>query len=488
MTDIFFSYKSEDRERVRPVRNAFAAQGFDVFWDQEVPAGVDWDTWIRQHLARSKCAIVFWSATSVLSDNVRHEAAVAKQQGKLIPALLERLRPEQFPMGLYTQQAVDLAGWSGDFGHAEWEKLRREVEAKLTPLWVQRTIHGLEAELVAERARREAAEARGRTFEAQIAKEAQTQMALKREKETAEDEVAALQARLEEAARARSDLESRAVDLQRRLSEAEATRAAAQQQGEEERRQKVALQLQVDGLSAEKTIKEQAERSEQSAKLTIERSQGGGVDANAAAGRRRDWVGIGMIVAFGAYMLGRRAGLVDLLPIGGLLVVFGWAFGKRLAPRGWISLGVPPIMVGFYLGFRPHVVYGDPVWLLGAGGLVAFGGWMLIKGIRLHRSRTVAEHTATDGPTSRWHLWVGVGGVLSLSFGLFLMSGPPPDRPIESPLRSLRSTLGRNCSSGGVHHVAPQLTFHCPGNQAIGVDAVESTEAMARQSSRDGSR
>ena len=248
MTDIFFSYKSEDRTRVRPVRDALAAQGFDVFWDQEVPAGVDWDTWIRQHLARSKCAIVFWSVSSVLSDNVRHEAAVAKQQGKLIPALLEPLRPEQFPMGLYTQQAVDLAGWNGDFGHAEWEKLRREVEAKLTPLWVQRTIHGLEAELVAERARREAAEARGRTFEAQIAKEAQAQMALKREKETAEDEAAALKAQLEKAATARSELEARAVELHRRLSEAEATRAAAQQQAEEERRQRIALQARTDGL------------------------------------------------------------------------------------------------------------------------------------------------------------------------------------------------------------------------------------------------
>jgi hypothetical protein len=62
VTDIFFSYSSADRERVRPVRDALVAQGFEVFWDQQVPAGVDWDTWIRQHLAKSKCAMVFWSA------------------------------------------------------------------------------------------------------------------------------------------------------------------------------------------------------------------------------------------------------------------------------------------------------------------------------------------------------------------------------------------------------------------------------------------
>src|SRR5262245_10070715 len=160
MTDIFFSYSSADRERVRPIRDALVAQGFEVFWDQQVPAGMDWDTWIRQHLTKSKCAMAFWSVTSVSSDNVRHEATVAKQQGKLISVLLEPLTAEQFPMGLYAQQAANLSGWSGDYSHDEWRKFRREFEAKLTPLWVRRQIDELEAELVGERSRREGVERR----------------------------------------------------------------------------------------------------------------------------------------------------------------------------------------------------------------------------------------------------------------------------------------------------------------------------------------
>ena len=245
MTDIFFSYKSDDRERVRPVRDAFANQGFDVFWDQQVPAGVDWDSWIRQHLTQSKCAIVFWSAASVLSDNVRHEATVGKQQGKLVPAMLEPLRPEQFPMGLYTQQAVNLISWKGDFGDPEWAKLRREVEAKLTPLWVQRTIHQLEAELVAERARREAAEDRDKVFQEQVRKEVQAQIALKRDMERGQDEAAVLGARLEEATRARSELEQRAIELSRRLSEVKSTSVALQQQHQElgERHQELEAEI-----------------------------------------------------------------------------------------------------------------------------------------------------------------------------------------------------------------------------------------------------
>jgi putative oxidoreductase len=165
VTDIFFSYKSDDRERVRPVRDLLVAQGFDVFWDQEVPAGVDWDIWIRQHLAQSKCALVFWSAAAVTSDNVRHEATVAKQQGKLIPVLLEPLRAEQFPMGFYTTQGANFAAWNGDLGHSEWRKLQHAIEAKLTLPPVQRQLEGREAE----RAQR-GADARDEGWRAQIAR------------------------------------------------------------------------------------------------------------------------------------------------------------------------------------------------------------------------------------------------------------------------------------------------------------------------------
>jgi hypothetical protein len=208
VTDIFFSYSSADRERVRPVRDALVAQGFEVFWDQEVPTGLDWDSWIRQHLSKCKCAMAFWSAASVASDNVRHEAVVAKQQGKLISILLESLTAQQFPMGLYAQQAANLADWNGDPNHKEWRKLRREYEAKLIPTWVRQQLDELEAELVGERARREGVERRDKTLQAQIAKEAETQLGLQRERDSALDEIAAAKANV--------------VELSQRLDEANA--------------------------------------------------------------------------------------------------------------------------------------------------------------------------------------------------------------------------------------------------------------------------
>lgn len=127
MAEIFFSYSGKDRERVRQVHAALAAQGFDIFWDQTVPPGTDWDTWIRDHLKQAKCAIVFWSAHSVISANVRHEATIAREVGKLIPTLLDTLETAQYPMGLFTVQAANLSAWAGDESDAEWQKLQREM-------------------------------------------------------------------------------------------------------------------------------------------------------------------------------------------------------------------------------------------------------------------------------------------------------------------------------------------------------------------------
>jgi TIR domain len=180
VADIFFSYSSQDRERVRRVRDALVDKGFDVFWYQQTPAGIDWDTWIRGELGKAKCAVVCWSAASAASDNVRHEATVAKRQGKLISVFLEPLTELDIPLGLYAQQAANLASWNGDYADDQWRKFRDAVEAKLTPPWVQEKIGQLDAELEGERVRRESAEVHEKAVRAQISKEAKIQAGLEK--------------------------------------------------------------------------------------------------------------------------------------------------------------------------------------------------------------------------------------------------------------------------------------------------------------------
>jgi hypothetical protein len=88
------------------VRDALQAAGYDVFWDQSTPAGQDWDSWIRERLTGAKLVVVLWTKASVASPNVRHEAIIAREAGKLLPVMVDELAPTDFPMGLFMVQAL----------------------------------------------------------------------------------------------------------------------------------------------------------------------------------------------------------------------------------------------------------------------------------------------------------------------------------------------------------------------------------------------
>jgi hypothetical protein len=135
-----------------------------------------------------------WSAASAVSDNVRHESTVGKRQGKLISVFIEPLTERDIPLGLYAQQAANLAKWNGDYTDDEWRKFRDAFEAKLTPRWMQEKVGLLDAELDGERARRESSEAHEKSLRAQISKEAKIQQDLKRERDSALTEVGELRA------------------------------------------------------------------------------------------------------------------------------------------------------------------------------------------------------------------------------------------------------------------------------------------------------
>src|ERR1700749_3020949 len=111
MADVFLSYSSTDRPAAERGEKALTAAGVDVFWDQEVPVGQDWDTWLRSKLQGARVAVVLWSKASIASPNVRHEAMIARDAKKLVPTMIEALTPEDFPMGLYLLQTVALQDW-----------------------------------------------------------------------------------------------------------------------------------------------------------------------------------------------------------------------------------------------------------------------------------------------------------------------------------------------------------------------------------------
>ena len=110
MADIFLSYANEDREMARAVAGLLESAGCTVWWDRRIPAGRTWRSMIEEALRDMRCMVVLWSSHSVDSDWVKEEAEEARALGRLIPVLIEPVKP---PVGFRSIQAADLTDWDG---------------------------------------------------------------------------------------------------------------------------------------------------------------------------------------------------------------------------------------------------------------------------------------------------------------------------------------------------------------------------------------
>lgn len=129
MSDIFISYARENRDTAQKLAAVLEAQGWSVWWDRKIVAGQSFDRAIEHELETARAAIVLWSGHSVSSDWVKNEAAVAKERGVLIPALIDRAK---LPLEFRHIQAVDLTDWDGDTSHGGLLSLFEALSVALT--------------------------------------------------------------------------------------------------------------------------------------------------------------------------------------------------------------------------------------------------------------------------------------------------------------------------------------------------------------------
>jgi formylglycine-generating enzyme required for sulfatase activity len=108
MTDVFLSYKREDKAYARALAEALARRGLDVWWDVDLLPGERFTAEIEQVIERAKVAVVLWSERAIHSDYVLDEARLAKERGILVPARLDASQP---PIGFRTVQTEDLSAW-----------------------------------------------------------------------------------------------------------------------------------------------------------------------------------------------------------------------------------------------------------------------------------------------------------------------------------------------------------------------------------------
>jgi serine/threonine-protein kinase len=126
MSDVFVSYKAEDRRRVKPLVEALEADGYSVWWDAQIGGGAQWRHMIEAELNAAKCVIVIWSKRSVGIEGtfVQDEATRAQERHVYIPVLLDKVH---LPLGFGEMQALHLSSWKGDRSDPHYQAILSAV-------------------------------------------------------------------------------------------------------------------------------------------------------------------------------------------------------------------------------------------------------------------------------------------------------------------------------------------------------------------------
>lgn len=105
MTDVFISYKREERGRCVAICTALVDLKLSVWFDAHIEPGTDFDREIEREVRRAKAVLVLWSELAADSDWIRAEARTGRQSERLVAARLDDCLP---PLEFASVQAVDL--------------------------------------------------------------------------------------------------------------------------------------------------------------------------------------------------------------------------------------------------------------------------------------------------------------------------------------------------------------------------------------------
>jgi adenylate cyclase len=111
MARVFLSYAREDVETARKLAAALSDAGQAVWWDRHVHGGANFSNEIDRELKNAQIVMVLWSHASIASAWVQDEAAEGRDSGRLVPAVVDTVKP---PLGFRQLQCIDLSTWIAD--------------------------------------------------------------------------------------------------------------------------------------------------------------------------------------------------------------------------------------------------------------------------------------------------------------------------------------------------------------------------------------
>src|SRR5437762_1749029 len=111
MARVFLSYARDDVALAKQLAGLIAEAGHDVWWDREIQGGSHFSNEIDKALQEATAVLVLWTPASIKSAWVQDEAAEGRDSGRLVPAVLNGVRP---PLGFRQYQSIEFGHWNGD--------------------------------------------------------------------------------------------------------------------------------------------------------------------------------------------------------------------------------------------------------------------------------------------------------------------------------------------------------------------------------------
>lgn len=109
MARVFLSYAREDVETAAKLADVLTEAGQTVWWDRNVHGGANFSNEIDRELKNAQIVMVLWTPASLASAWVQDEAAEGRDSGRLVPAVLDSVKP---PLGFRQLQCIDLSLWN----------------------------------------------------------------------------------------------------------------------------------------------------------------------------------------------------------------------------------------------------------------------------------------------------------------------------------------------------------------------------------------
>lgn len=124
MTDVFISYKREERAGVERIAQALSDLELNVWYDVRLTAGKQWSPEIDHHAHKSWAMVVCYTPAALTSKWVRHEIEIGLAGDKLVPLFLT---PCDLPEDLKAIHTLDLKDWGGGFSHPGFRALVKRL-------------------------------------------------------------------------------------------------------------------------------------------------------------------------------------------------------------------------------------------------------------------------------------------------------------------------------------------------------------------------